>query len=522
MFIAAIVAGIVLRLYGLGQSGIFFYDEALYLDHTRGVLEFIQRHHPQGLEQGWKALDAYLHFVLNFSKPIWLLIVDSRYFFGPVTNWDYARFAACFFGILTIPLMYLFAKRFSLSKEVAFLSAGLLAILPAHVFYSRVGLQEAFSVFVVLAGFYCYLFPRDFGRRTFLAGIFLAMAFLANYRLIILPVLLVATELWLGAFQKGGVRWRHLVWATLTFFAVMVIVGSLLDGAHTRFVFSWVFHQGDLAAQKSSWLEFLAYPYYLFRLENAIFALFFLGGGYFLLRNDRARAWPFLISCLQMFIFSMASDRGARYIAVVLPFVVLSAAIVMDGLYQHFQDRRARIALGCACALMAAGLLGRSWQLALSSSDQRQAVGYMLSKDAKTKFVSSQEMIERLYVADPGNVAPAPVDFGLLREYYQKGYRYLVLDPQAYIAFPSTSYKWGLPLCDYLGFVDRQIAPVKVFPHFNRAAMERFVFEHSDNLAASCKFLSSPDLPKMSTLRVYDLNVVVPVLSAVIEKARAR
>ena len=39
---AAVMAGIVFRYYHLGSSGIFFYDEALYLNQSLPGLEFIR------------------------------------------------------------------------------------------------------------------------------------------------------------------------------------------------------------------------------------------------------------------------------------------------------------------------------------------------------------------------------------------------------------------------------------------------------------------------------------------------
>jgi hypothetical protein len=102
---------------------------------------------------------------------------------------------------------------------------------------------------------------------------------------------------------------------------------------------------------------------------------------------------------------------------------------------------------------------------------------------------------------------------------YTLGYRYLVLDPQAYISFTGNEYKWGLPLEGYVGFIERTLVPIKTFDHFNQAVMERVVFEHSDNLLQSIRYLDSPDLKRMSSLRIYDMAVVVPALSAVLARA---
>ncbi|MBF0618966.1 MAG: phospholipid carrier-dependent glycosyltransferase [Candidatus Omnitrophica bacterium] len=522
VLLLAVVLGLVLRVYGLGNSGIFFYDEAMYYDHTLPVLDFISKHHLAGFSDWSKAAMVYLQVALSFTKPIWIFIVDSRCLLGQMTNWDYAKYASCLFGILTLPLMFLFSRRFFDSRVAAVLATALLAVLPSHVFYSRLGMQEAFSVFAVLLGFYFYLFPRAFGVGTFVAGFCLSLGFFANYRLIVLPLFLIFTELWFGFRDKGGIRWRHLVWACVTFVAMMVLVGSLMDGANTRFVFAWVFHQGDLAATKGAWTEFLAYPYYLFRLENVIFGALFFGSSCFLFKRDRKVSWLLALSCLQMLLFSMASDRGVRYMAIVLPFIVMAVVAVMVAAHDKFKGSAGIAVLWLIFLVMFSGLIVKSYELALASSDHERVVRYFEERSLTPRFLSSQSLVEGLYLDDRKGAQPLPTNIMDLQKYYKQGFHYLVLDPQAYVAFSANNFKWALPLKDYLGFVDQNIMPEKVFMHFNRAVMERFVFEHSDNLFQSIRFLNSGDLARAMTLRVYDLSRVMPVLFQAVNGAQKK
>jgi hypothetical protein len=433
--------------------------------------------------------------------------------------------------VMTLPVLFYFARRFFNSTAIACLSVAILALLPGHVFYSRIGLQEAFSAFVVLAGFYFYLFPRDFGKKTFLAGLFLSMAYLANYRLIILPGLLIATELWFGLVAKQGIRWRHLIWSCITFLAVMVIVGSLLGGTQIRYTFAWVFHQQDMAVSKRLWTEILAYPYYLFRLENWILAGSFFASIYFLIKRRWVLAWPLVIVCLQMLFFTAATDRGARYVAFVLPFMAMSSAAliyeVISGTrtklknnFVHVPEFFRKIILVIVLAVMFAGMVWRSSELVSDVSAYKPAVDYLLENGPDVKFVSTQDLVQRLYVSDRRNVLPVPEDVMVLFQDYAKGYRYLVLDPQQYIYFSGNDYKWGLPLKGYVGFIESAITPIKTFDHFNRAVMERVVFEHSDNLFQSIRYLDSPDLAKMSSLRVYDMSVIMRALSVIMDNAQ--
>ncbi len=517
---AAILLGVVFRLYGLGSNGIFFYDEALYLNHSLPGLEFFSRMRLVGADDILKAFLAYLQFPLNFTKPVWILIVDSRYLFTHLTDWDYAKYAACSFGIATLPLAFLFAKRFFNSYQIACLSTAILALLPAHVFYSRLGLQEACSTFLVLAGFYCYLFPREFGKRTFVAGLFFALAYLANYRLIILPVLLLASELWWGLLQKEGLRYRHWVWTMMTFLIVLVIVGSMMGGTQLRYTFAWIFHQQDMAAAKRMWGEAFAYPYYLFRLEGVVLASAFFASARLLISRRWKLAWPFVLVLAQMAIFTLASDRGARYIAIVLPFLAMASAAAIWTAYQDILHPKKKAAFLFLLIAMFLGFIVKDIPLITARSAYRPSVEYLLAKGRGVKFLSTQEIVQRLYCHDRGNIVPAPEDFGMFLKHYTGGYRYLIIDPQAYIAYTGNEYKWGLPLKDHMGFIDKNAPPEKTFTHFNRAVMERVVFEHSDNLWQSIAFLNSADLARMSSLRIYDLSRIVPAMSAFAQKAR--
>ncbi len=419
----SVLLGIFLRLYRLGNSGIFFYDEAMYLNHSLQAFDFIRAQHLAGFSDVWKAFFFYIHWPLNFTKPIWILIVDSRFLFTQWNDWDYAKFASCAFGVMTLPLLFYFARRFFNSVAVACLSVAILALLPGHVFYSRIGLQEAFSAFVVLAGFYCYLFPRDFGKKTFLAGLFLSMAYLANYRLIILPGLLIATELWFGLVTKEGIRWRHLIWACVTFLAVMVLVGSLLGGTQIRYTFAWVFHQQDMAVSKRLWTEIFAYPYYLFRLESWLLGSAFLASIYFLIQRRWVWAWPFMIVCLQMLFFTMATDRGARYVAIVLPFMAMASAALIYGVYQNVQFRGRKIFLIGFLVVMLSGMIWKSTELISDVSAYKPAVDYLLQRDPDVKFVSTQDLVQKLYVNDRRNVLPVPEDVRVLIRDYTQGYQ---------------------------------------------------------------------------------------------------
>jgi hypothetical protein len=519
LFVFTVLCGIALRVYNLKGSGFFFYDEGLYLNYDRGILEFIQAHHLKGAD-AWQGFLYYARLALASGKSLWFFVIDSRFLWGGLTDWEFSKVMACVFGVATFPVFFLFVKRFYNSTSVALLAVALLALLPGHVFYSRSGLQEAFSIFLVLSGFYFYFFPRKFGWRTVLSGIFLAAAFFANYRLCMLPLLVVLTEFWIGVVERKGFDWRKYSWFFVAFFALMVLIGNLFNGANTTMIFAWVFHQGDTAKDVFSWVNFLSYPYYLFRLESWILTLFFFGNIYFVVQKRWDVLWPFVLVCAQVVIFSMTNEKGVRYIAVVLPFFVMSAAYVIQQVFDALSGVK-RTAILVVIGLMFFLMAGKSAQLAQADSSYEKAARYLIEHEPDARFFSPQDTVMGLYVSPREQVRPVPVSFDGLLKLYNQGYRYLVLGPQSYVDCASGG-RFVLPLRDYLGFIDARVDPVKVYPHLNYAMMERFVFEHSTNLVDSVRFLGSADIQKFSSLRIYDLSRCLPAMARIVDELRKR
>ncbi len=507
----ACVIGVGLRFFSLRESGFFFYDEAFYFHHNLPILEFINNNAPQTWADRWTAFQLYLHSALASGKSLWFLAMDSRFLWGGLHDWMFSKVLAACFGILAVPLAYLFARKYYGVRDVALFSAALMAILPGMVFYSRIGLQEAMSTCLVVGGMYLYLFHRGLGWKTFLSGVVLAAAFFANYRLIILPVIVLCIELWDGVVLRKGVDLRKFVWFLLTFFACVILVGNLMGAVNTKIIFAWVFHQEDMVKGSFSWVNLLSYPFYLFLLETFLFAGAFFASGVYFSKNEWRYSLPFVLVVTQMLIFSLPSEKGARYLCVMLPFAVMSVAYVGISLFRSLNKVHRQILVG-SVGLMMFMMLDKSIQIVQAKSDYEPAVAYIEKHVPGAKILSTQEQVQQLYVRPYKRVKPVPGRFDRLGPLYADGYRYLVIDPQVYVGLTS-GVRFKTDLRDYLAFIDSHMTPVKVFPHMNHAMLERFVCEHSENLVQSIRFLYSKDIARMSSIRIYDMNGVVPVMS---------
>lgn len=507
-----VVTGVLLRFNNITKNDFVLYDEGYYLNFNRTIGEIVNSGYVRNPADFFKAFGAYIRSSLGTGKALWFLIVDSRIFFGALESWFFPRLVAAISGSLTLLLVYRFARRFYDSPWTGWLSVALLAILPSHVFYSRIGLQETFSTLLLLAGFYFYLFPRRFGPKTFIAGTFFAAAFFANYRLLILPVLVAFCELWVSFSFKSKPDFRKYVWFVLTFFFFVVMVGSIDQGRNTIVTFAWIFRQAHLAGMHFDPINLFSYPYYIFRLDNGIFALFFFGNIYLLFKRRWLFAFPFLLVCLHMFIFSFAGEKGARYLCVVMPFMVMSVAYLAEFLFREKRNIVFRAGL-IICIVGMTGFMGKK-ALAISriSSDYRTSAEFLAAQNPDIKFMSTQNYVQNLYTADKQNVAACPHGFSSLVMLHNDGFQYLAVGPQAYISWTDKKEKFNPELHGYLEFIVRNLKPVKTFPHFSDVMLERFVFEHNENLLRSIRFLRLSRRRGFGRLRIYDPSPMIPVV----------
>jgi hypothetical protein len=508
-----ILLGCLFRVWQIHRNQFVFYDEGFYLNHNRALGEAIKAHFPLNTQDLRQAFLAYLKICLASGKSLWFMVADVRVFFGAVDQWFVVRAIAAACGILTIFLTYFFAVRHFQCKWTGWVAAALLALLPSHVFYSRTGLQEAFSTLLVLLGFYFYVFPAKFSWRTFLSGVFFGAAFFSNYRLIMLPVLIGTAELWQSLSENRFFNLRKYVWCIVVFFGMVFgIGGTVFGGINTYLIFAWVFHQQHIAKPVFHWINFLTYPYNFVRLENGLFAamLFFLTPC--TIKEGRRFLLPFVLVIVQIAVFSMTMEKGARYICVTFPFAVMSVAYGMVWFFKKMPSVRKRFLIVCMYVMMFALLGFKAYRIAEIRADYQSSAEFLTQRDQKVKFISTQKYVHDLYVRDVKQVAEIPRSFEGLVGLYSQGYRYLIIDPQAYVSYTEDEKRFSLRLSVPYEYILKHVEPIKSYTHFGKAMLERHVMEHSTNLLYSTEFLRLAESRGYGKLYIYDLDLVVPVM----------
>lgn len=498
--------GCAFRFYHITQNQFIYYDEGMWLNHQRGFVTFIEKNPPKNLNDLSKILEISMHISLKTGKALWSFFAMIRGLFVGTEGWYFTRVISAVSGSLTLIVLYLFASRFTNSRITAILSMALLAILPSHFYYSRTGLQEGFSTLCFLLGMYYYFFPKKLTLRVLLSGIFFSFVFFSNYRMIVIPFLLVFCEIFYSFSQREYPQYKKFIYTMLTFLAIVILIGSIDDGANTKITFGWMFHQVNLADGSFDPVNLLSYPYYLFHLETFLFGAFFFGNVYFLFKKEWSRLLPFVLSLVVMLMFSFSQEKGVRYACAVMPFMAMAVAMLVVNLFEKSKNVTFKTFLVAITSLMIVMQVAKGYEILHFSSDYETSMADLNNEDKNLKIMSTQSNIQKLFSSDNDNVMEPPLDFKYLLAYYFKGYQYLIIDPQAYISFTDDGQRFTPRLKGYLGFIEQNVPYKKIFPHFNQALLERFALEHNINLKKTVDFIRNNKSGKYGALRVYDLT----------------
>ena len=505
-----IFAGLIIRLYHISDNQFLFYDEGMYLGYNRSFLHLVANNPAHDLNELGIILSLILKTALSMPKALWFFLLSLRVFILGPESWFFARWISAISGVATVVLLYFFSNRYFNSKTIAILSSLFLLILPSHVFYSRLGMQESLSALLFLSAIYLYTSRERIHWPFFVSALLLACVYLTNYRMIIAPIFIVLIEGFNAFIEQKKFNWKKVGIYFASFYAIVLFVGSLYGGINLYVSSAWMFHQAQDAGGKFNPINFLSYPYYVFALEGFFFACFFWGNIYFFKLKEYQKLLPFGVVLLQMLIFSFSAEKGVRYLCVVLPFMALAVAVVMDDCWQRWL--KARIWVLTLGVLSLVWMLYLSVSIAMARTDYENALRFITDHDPQAVIVSTQPLVEGLFMADPKRIVACPNDVSSLLDLYKQGARYLILDPQAYISWTADGRRFSPPLNDFLETVLKDVKPLGSFSHLNNILLSRFVLDHNEQIIDSIKFLSVAQSNEYGKIKIYDLGAVFSAL----------
>jgi len=171
-----IIISCFFRLFLLTEQGFVEYDESWLIESAAKNIEEIKRNDLMTY-QGFKS-----------SHTTWLTLMLSFQLFG--INSYSIQLPFAIYGILNVLLTYKICDLLY-NKKVALLAALFLSISPLSITYSRSVCIEPPGIFFLLLSILtiCYAMKNSIEKKnfylTFIAGIFSALSFTANYRILL-------------------------------------------------------------------------------------------------------------------------------------------------------------------------------------------------------------------------------------------------------------------------------------------------------------------------------------------------
>ena len=178
---------------------------------------------PQFIHVWWTGEASFQVFYFLLMRA-WLHLGNSE---------AWIRLPAALFGIASLPLMYLLARKL-VGHRAAIASAAMLALSPAHVYYSQNARSYTMTIFLVMLSswFFVQAVERDRERDWLLWTLFSGLAVYAHY-FASLVLVAQAGSLFLS---KKPAPWRRMVLHTLVIAVLALPNMSFLFRTDTEFL----------------------------------------------------------------------------------------------------------------------------------------------------------------------------------------------------------------------------------------------------------------------------------------------
>jgi len=177
----AIILGIsaLLRIFRLGTPNEVVFDEVYYVDGARDLLA-----------NGVELTNGKPEFVVHPPIGKWMIAIGIKLFGDNPIGW---RISAALFGVVSIYLIFLVARKLFKSDFLALLSAALASIDGIHLVMSRTALLDIFLMTFLLGAFTALIYQK-YLLMALMLGLGLGTKWSALYFIIAIAVYLFIRE----------------------------------------------------------------------------------------------------------------------------------------------------------------------------------------------------------------------------------------------------------------------------------------------------------------------------------------
>jgi len=272
------------------------------------------------------------------------------------------RLIPAIFGIATVLLTYLFAKKFY-NKNTGLLAASFVAFSFIHIQFSRYfQLEVMLSFFFLMAFYYFFDFTENRKKNYALFGIAVALGLLTKFIMIyaLVSIILISIIYRHVSFRRrpqfsvtmDNFLLKALIVAVVLFFAIwphslmpiktdITLSVDFSDGPHVNHITPSIpqlflaLGKRSVSAQQAGVLALpLGYSIFFLVKENILFILAFIAGLIFVLKKPKKIDKMILLSLLVFMLLLWAQRWGFtyRYLVIIVPFLAIIAARWIDGI----------------------------------------------------------------------------------------------------------------------------------------------------------------------------------------------
>jgi len=506
LYLLAIIAlGAFFRFLNLPEQGLIFHDVGLIIERIKQYNWLAQQ--PPNTILPYSYIDIKIN---------WLVLI---YFAQIVLNNIFlcAKFLASFFGILTVYLTYLTAKKFYQSETIGLLSAFVLSISSFHVFYSRIPLPDSAAMFFTLLTFLLY-FKATKERNSYSgwAGLTFAFALLTHFRICFFILYIFLFEIMIIFSKKSTIKnslIRLLTFALSTAVTLIIYELFLRYVLHISFFYTLWHHFDSYSIYQFSLQGFFSYFQYLYLYDGPIVFLFLLLSLVFI--NKKESPFYFQLICLtHIILVSFLVFRFPRVLSPILPYLSIIVGVSIYNavnIAKKTQIKKLILFFICTSSLFIGYL--KCTPLNSMQTDMGKANKWLKNYEPNTTGLLTTDKFVTYHYNQKDRVKAIRKENLLDLQYYnQQGYKFLLTNPTKYLFSTTGGYPNFGPLTPLLSSIEESCKPLKTFPNFNSTTLERFFHENSyPNLSDTLTVRKNIDQYDPS-IKIYDVASCINLL----------
>lgn len=220
-----ILIGSFLRFYNIVRNPVSLnIDEVSYGYSAYSILKTGRDENGVFMPLVFRSTGDYKNSILIYS------LVPSIAIFG--LNEFGVRFTTAFFGILSIPALFLLITSLIKNRKIALLAAALLAVSPWHIYYSRLASESLIGLFFLISGMWLFLkMLKGSWRWAILASLVLTISIYSYHSLRLFTPIFIMCSIFIEFGRKKAGKKNLIYFTVLSVILSLPLLYLILEGS---------------------------------------------------------------------------------------------------------------------------------------------------------------------------------------------------------------------------------------------------------------------------------------------------